>query len=75
MYWWGVRGDIAEDEGAEMRIDAISLYAKYTETYHRLRPPNTFRTALFWNDLQPWLQAVWVELAIYVTVHTEECKS
>jgi hypothetical protein len=57
-----------------MRIDAISLYAKYTDVFQRLRPQNTLHPML-WNDLPPWLQAVWVEMAIYVTVQAEECKS
>ena len=42
----------------------IDLYAKYTETYQRLRPPNTLQPQP-WNDLPPWLQAVWVEMAIW----------
>lgn len=48
-----------------MQVDAISLYAKYTETFQRLRPPNTLQPVL-WNDLPSWLQAVWVELAIWI---------
>ncbi len=43
----------------------IDLYAKYTETYQRLRPPNTLQPQP-WNALPPWLQAVWVEMAIWL---------
>ena len=49
--------------GASMMID---LYAKYTETYQRLRPPNTLQP-VHWNDLPPWLQAVWVEMAMWLS--------
>lgn len=48
-----------------MKIDAISLYANYAEKFNRLRPQNTL-SPMQWNDLPPWLQAVWVEMAIWL---------
>ena len=62
------------DQQVRPQIDAKTLYEKYAETFQRLRPNNTL-SPMLWNDLPTWLQAMWVELAIYVTVQAEECKS
>ena len=70
----GHRGGKQMDQQVRPQIDAKTLYEKYAETFQRLRPNNTL-SPMLWNDLPTWLQAMWVELAIYVTVQAEECKS
>ena len=58
-YTW-VDGDPIEASSQNTRFSTL-----YTETYQRLRPPNTLQPRP-WNDLPPWLQAVWVEKAIWL---------
>ena len=70
----GHRGGKQMDQQVRPQIDAKTLYKKYAETFQRLRP-NYSMSPLQWDHLPTWLQAMWVELAIYVTVQAEECKS
>ncbi len=60
------------DQQVRPQIDAKTLYEKYSETFKRLRP-NCSMSPLQWDHLPTWLQAVWVEVAIYLSVE-QECK-
>ena len=63
----GHRGGKQMDQQVRPQIDAKTLYKKYAETFQRLRP-NCSMSPLQWDHLPTWLQAVWVEVAIYLSV-------